>query len=265
MSKHTLFIADVHLQPDDNHPINLAFSEFLATQAPQADALYILGDLFEMWVGDDIGLPLYKTVIEQFKSLTDTGLPIYLLFGNRDFLMRRKFWQATGIQPLSDPKSIELYGLPVLLMHGDSLCTDDREYQKMRKILRFPLVTWLFLKLPKQRRLKIGESMREKSRRFSQNKPENIMDVNPQAVTQVLQQHPKVRHLIHGHTHRPGHHAVKIDGESKHRWVLGDWRPQTQILRIDHDQTVQLVVYPNPEHSPLNLTQTTKANNEKPD
>ncbi|MCF6254407.1 MAG: UDP-2,3-diacylglucosamine diphosphatase, partial [Thiomicrorhabdus sp.] len=131
---YTLFIADIHLQPDPSHPINQAFEKFLQNEAPQADALYILGDLFEMWVGDDIGLEQYARVIQQFKQLTDQGLPIYLLYGNRDFLMRDRFWQATVIQPLSDIECITLYDKSDLILHGDTLCKNDKSYQKMRPL-----------------------------------------------------------------------------------------------------------------------------------
>ena len=145
MKSYSLIIADVHLHPDDTHPINHAFYAFLDTEASQADALYILGDLFEMWVGDDIGLEQYKTVVKLFAELTSSGLPIYLLFGNRDFLMRKAFWQATGINPIYEPYPLTLHGHKLLMLHGDSLCTDDKDYQRARKVLRNPVVMWLFL------------------------------------------------------------------------------------------------------------------------
>ncbi|WP_373017757.1 UDP-2,3-diacylglucosamine diphosphatase [Thiomicrorhabdus sp.] len=244
MSTHTLFIADVHLQTETDHPINLAFTEFLTHEAPKAEALYILGDLFEMWVGDDISIPLYQTVIEHFRKLTKSGIPIYLLFGNRDFLMRKGFWRNTGIQPLKQLEKLTIHGQQLLLMHGDMLCTDDREYQKMRKILRHPIVTWLFLRLPQKKRLQIGHNMREKSKKFSQNKTENIMDVNPQAVKKLFSEYPEVDHLIHGHTHRPAHHLIEVDGKKKNRWVLGDWRPETKIIKVSEESGVELLDYP---------------------
>jgi len=244
MNSYSLFIADVHLHPDDQHPINQRFYEFLDNEAPKADALYILGDLFEMWVGDDIGLELYQTVITKFKKLTQAGLPIYLQFGNRDFLMRKAFWKATGIQPLLEPCPLTIHNQTLLLLHGDSLCTDDHDYQKARKLLRNPVVTWLFLKLPKSRRLKIGNGMREKSKQYNQNKAENIMDVNRSAVVELLEKHPQVSHLIHGHTHRPAEHTLEVQGQSKHRWVLGDWRPETQIITVS-ETGVHLVNYPS--------------------
>ncbi|MEA3404568.1 MAG: UDP-2,3-diacylglucosamine diphosphatase [Pseudomonadota bacterium] len=244
MNSYSLFIADIHLQPDDQHPINQSFYDFLDHEAPKAEALYILGDLFEMWVGDDIGLELYQTAVNKFKSLTQSGLPIYLLFGNRDFLMRKTFWQASGIHSITEPAALTLYGQQLLVLHGDSLCTDDHDYQRARKVLRNPIVTWLFLRLPKSKRLNIGNKMREKSKKYNQNKAENIMDVNELAVVNLLEKHPQVEHLIHGHTHRPGHHRLEINGNQKHRWVLGDWRPETQIIKVSAEG-LALVNYPD--------------------
>ncbi|MDG6778179.1 UDP-2,3-diacylglucosamine diphosphatase [Thiomicrorhabdus sp. zzn3] len=240
---YTLFIADVHLQPDFSDPINQAFMRFLKEEAPLAQALYILGDLFEMWVGDDVGLELYAPVIEQFAQLSQAGLPIYLQYGNRDFLMRHEFWKASGIQKLKEPYAITLHGHSLLLMHGDTLCTDDKEYQKMRRILRNPVVTWSFLHLPQHKRLQIGQNMREKSKKYSSNKAENIMDVSNKAVTALFKRYPDVTHLIHGHTHRPAHHALTIEEQTKHRWVLGDWRPQSKILKVS-TEGLTLLSYP---------------------
>jgi UDP-2,3-diacylglucosamine hydrolase len=246
MSQPTLFIADVHLQPENSHPINRVFLTFLEQHATHADALYILGDLFEMWVGDDIGLVQYATVIEALSRLTSSGVAVYLLFGNRDFLMRKRFWERTGIQPIQEPYLLECHGQTMLLMHGDSLCTDDREYQKMRRILRHPLTTWLFLRLSKRRRLRIGQHLREQSKQRNQNKAENIMDVNQDAITRLLNRYPQATHLIHGHTHRAGHHIHFLDNKPKHRWVVGDWRPQTRILSLSSTGVLSLMDYPEP-------------------
>lgn len=246
MNSYSLIIADIHLQPDDTHPINQTFYCFLEQEAAKADSLYILGDLFEMWVGDDIGLEQYQTVISHFAILTEAGLPIYLLFGNRDFLMRKAFWQATGIQPILEPYAINLHGHELLMLHGDQLCTDDVSYQRARRVLRNPLVMWLFLKLSKKRRLGIGNGMREKSKSFNQNKAENIMDVNESAVISLLQRYPNVTDLIHGHTHRPAQHNLKINGNPKTRWVLGDWRPQAQLIQISK-QGITFKKYENGE------------------
>ncbi|RUM92139.1 MAG: UDP-2,3-diacylglucosamine diphosphatase [Thiomicrospira sp.] len=238
---YTLFTADIHLHPNDAHPINQAFYQFLEFEAPKADALYILGDLFEMWVGDDIGLEAYTTVIALFKKLTTNGTPIYLLYGNRDFLMRRAFWEATGIQHLKEPATVSIYNQTLLLLHGDVLCTDDKAFQRMRKILRNPVIMWLFLRLPKKKRLQIGDSMRRNSQRHTQHKSEMIMDVNAKEIEHLMVKHPRCDHLIHGHTHRPAHHPFVVQNKQKHRWVLGDWRPETQVLKISSSGILELI------------------------
>ncbi len=232
ISTSTLIIADIHLQPDPLHPINQAFKTFLNSITADIDALYILGDLFEMWVGDDIGLELYQEEIRALRKLVDNGIPVYLIYGNRDFLMRKKFEQASGIRILNDSEVVELYGTAYLMLHGDSLCTDDHGYQRMRKILRNRFVQFIFLNLCKKRRLKIGNKMRQSSQQHSQQKPKEIMDVNRQAVERQFQTHPQVEHMIHGHTHRPAHHQFAIAGRNHHRWVLGDWRPEAMIIKI---------------------------------
>lgn len=237
---YTLITADIHLLPDDLHPINQAFYQFLETQAPLADALYLLGDVFESWVGDDAGLEQYATAITKLRTLSEQ-IPVYLMYGNRDFLLGPAFWKATGIQHLSEPGLVDFYGLPVLLLHGDSLCTEDRSYQRMRRLFRNPLVQWIFLRRSKEKRLAIGKAMREKSQAMGQNKPENIMDVSAEAVETLFRRFPNCRTLVHGHTHRPARHDLILDGHAFTRWVLGDWRPQTQILRIDDQQKISLL------------------------
>jgi len=245
-SSYTLFVSDVHLQPEDEHPINQAFYHFLEHDAHQAEALYLVGDIFEMWVGDDIGLKTYATAVAKLKQLTQQGLPIFYLFGNRDFLMRRAFWQATGIKPLKEPALIHCYGLEILLVHGDSLCTDDVEFQKMRRILRHPWVTWSFLHLlPKSKRLATGNKMRAQSKQYNQNKPENIMDINQTSLENLMQHYPNCQQIIHGHTHRPAHHSFTLNGQLKHRWVLGDWRPDAQILKLNQQQEFEWIQLDN--------------------
>ncbi len=245
-SNHTLFVADIHLQPDEFHPINQAFHQFLIDIPPNTEALYILGDLFEVWVGDDIGIKTYQKTIQHLNRLTSNGLDIYLLYGNRDFLMRHDFWQATGIKFIKEPTKLQIYELEILIMHGDILCTDDVEYQKMRKILRHPIITWIFLRLSQKRRIKIGKKMREKSKKHSSNKSQNIMDVNQQAVIDLFKQYPSCTNLIHGHTHRPKHHEFQQNGQEYHRWVLGDWRPETQVIKVYQNQEIQLAyISPN--------------------
>lgn len=248
MNPFTLFVADIHLQPELDHPINQAFEKFLIDEAPKAEALYILGDLFEMWVGDDIGLEQYATIISRLKFLTDNGLPIYCQYGNRDFLMREAFWQATGIELMADPTQVTLYQHSYLILHGDSLCTDDRGYQRMRSILRNSAVQWIFLHLCRKRRLAIGQKMRQGSAQHSQKKPPSIMDVNPDAVRKLFKQHPSIAHMIHGHTHHPAHHIIKSTHQTLHRWVLGDWQALTEgpskLLRVSKSGP-ELIDYPN--------------------
>jgi len=229
---HSLIVADIHLQPEESHPINQAFIQFLNNEATQADALYILGDLFEMWVGDDVGMEMYAQAITNLKKLVDKGVAVYLQYGNRDFLMREQFCQCTGVKLLQDIEIVELYQHPYLLLHGDTLCTDDKGYQRMRSIVRNAVVQWIFLHLCRKRRLKIAQKMRQSSKAHSQNKSSEIMDVNQDAVMQLFKKHPNITHMIHGHTHRPAHHIIESEAKTLNRWVLGDWRPEAKIIKI---------------------------------
>ncbi|WP_319381736.1 UDP-2,3-diacylglucosamine diphosphatase [Thiomicrorhabdus sp.] len=238
MNPHSLVIADIHLHPEPYHPINRHFTLFLNNLASQAQRLYILGDLFEAWVGDDVGLEQYARVIEQLKMLSKAGVEIYLLYGNRDFLMRQDFWEATGIQPLPEVYEAELYGHRYLMLHGDQLCTDDHQYQKMRRWFRNSLVQWLFLKLSKRKRLEIGEKMRRQSQSAGKKKDQAIMDVNRDTVIQLFREHHRCPVMIHGHTHRPHKHQLRLDGKRLERWVLGDWKkeePYAILFRLDED------------------------------
>ncbi|MBE0493785.1 MAG: UDP-2,3-diacylglucosamine diphosphatase [Thiomicrospira sp.] len=229
---HSYLLADVHLQPDHHHPINQAFISFISQQALQADSVYILGDLFETWVGDDLSIPLYHTEINALKKLTDSGTKLYIGYGNRDFLMRQAFWQASGAEFIEDETLAQIQGVDCLLLHGDSLCTDDKDYQRMRDWFRKPWVQWLFLHLPKKTRLNIAQKLRQQSGKQAQHKQADIMDVSNQAIEDLCARHPQVVHIIHGHTHRPAHHCFMLNGMQKQRWVLGDWRPETQIIKI---------------------------------
>jgi len=242
-SNFTYVVADIHLQPEDNHPVNIAFMHFLKEQALLADSLYILGDLFEMWVGDDIGLEIYSKFINEFKRLTNAGLPIYIQYGNRDFLMKTAFFSATGATLLDDIIVQRIYSEPYLFLHGDTLCTDDKGYQKMRRIVRHRIVQWIFLHLCRKRRLWVGNKMRQSSKEYSQTKTEHIMDVSVAAVSALFEAYPTVKHMIHGHTHRPQHHLVESKDQTFHRWVLGDWRPDAKIIKIDNSGP-QLISYP---------------------
>ncbi len=227
----TLFIADIHL--GNEHPeISQRFVEFLQQQAVAAEAIYILGDLFEVWIGDDALQPEHQPAIDALKALTDSGTPVYVMHGNRDFLLAQGFEQMTGCQLINDPLLIDLYGSPTLLMHGDSLCTDDSEYMQMRDQLRSPAWQQQFLGANVKQRLQVARQYRDESRSRSQNKALEIMDVNTNAVIATMREHG-VAQLIHGHTHRPAVHELEIDGQAAQRIVLGDWYSQNSSLHCD--------------------------------
>lgn len=230
----TLFISDLHL--DGSRPeITKLFLEFLEREAAKASALYILGDFFEVWIGDDDDDPHHGQVMTALKALADKGVPVHLMHGNRDFLMGRTFAERAGVQLLTDPTVIDLGGSPTLLMHGDTLCTEDVGYQRVRRFMRNGLVQGIYLALPLSLRRRIAAYARDRSRSDTAAKPEYIMDVNQQAVESVMAKHGVAR-LIHGHTHRPAVHRFKsADGEAMERIVLGDWYEQSSILKWDGD------------------------------
>lgn len=227
-----LFISDLHL--DAGRPaITALFVEFLAGLEPQRCAgLYILGDLFEAWIGDDNDDPHDAEVIAALHATTQRGIPVWLMHGNRDFLLGERFAQATGCTLLSDPARIELGGEPTLLMHGDMLCTDDHEYQQFRALVRDPDWQRQFLAKPLGERRQIAAGLRETSRQRTGEKAAEIMDVNPQAVRDTLHRHG-VRRLIHGHTHRPAVHDLDLEGLPAQRIVLGDWYTQGSVLYVE--------------------------------
>lgn len=227
----TLFISDIHL--GDEHPeISRRFVEFLSKEAPTAEALYILGDLFEVWIGDDAAQAEHRPAIEALRQLSDKDVPIYVMHGNRDFLLGKDFEAMTGCQLIDDPTVIDLYGTATLLMHGDSLCTDDAEYIQFRNQVRS--VEWQdnFLATSVEQRVQIAREYRNESISRKQNKSAEIMDVNRNAVMDMMRAHD-VTQLIHGHTHRPAVHSIEIDGKSSQRIVLGDWYSQNSSLRCD--------------------------------
>jgi UDP-2,3-diacylglucosamine hydrolase len=215
----TLFISDLHLT-EERPETNERFISFLEDTARGAHALYILGDFFEYWLGDDdLGEPFNAVIAGLLRNLT---IPLYFMHGNRDFLIGEHFCAATGAQLLADPTVVEIEGEKTLLMHGDTLCTDDVEYQAFRRKARDPAFQAAFLakSLP-ERRVAVAQ-MREKSKEVVGGKPADIMDVNEGAVRQALERHG-VRRLIHGHTHRPGRHKLDVAGVPCERWVLPDW------------------------------------------
>ena len=228
---NTLFISDLHLS-GEREKITELFINFLDKRASQADALYILGDLFEVWLGDDFVKPDYQESIAKMKQLADSGVPLYFMSGNRDFLMTEKFTELSGATLLNDPTVIDLYGTPTLLMHGDTLCIDDVEYQKFRTMVRAPLFISDFLSKSIEERLAIAAKYREISKTETASKAMDIMDVNQQSVEKVMQEQ-NVTQLIHGHTHRPAIHEFSVTDKDMKRIVLGDWYEQGSVLVCD--------------------------------
>ncbi|MDM3871111.1 UDP-2,3-diacylglucosamine diphosphatase [Porticoccus sp. W117] len=225
----TLFISDLHLAPE-RPEITQAFYDFLNGEAREAKELYILGDLFEAWVGDDDPSEFLADIKRQLRSLSDSGTHIYFLHGNRDFMVGKRFAKATGCTLLPEHHVIDLYGERVLLLHGDTLCTDDLAYQKFRRKVRNPLGTWLLGRLPLKKRLQIAADWRNKSMNANSNKSSNIMDVNGDEVERFFNQFG-VKTMIHGHTHRPARHHH--DGGE--RIVLGDWHHHGWVLTADEN------------------------------
>jgi UDP-2,3-diacylglucosamine hydrolase len=224
----TLFISDLHL--DETRPqIVKLFLRFLADDACGADALYILGDLFESWIGDDDDAALAGRVAQGLRALRDSGTPVYFMHGNRDFLLGENYAARAGVTLLAEPTVIDLGGERTLLMHGDTLCTDDVEYQKFRTLVRNPQWQQQFLAKPLAERHAFAAQARGESRKQTAMKAAEIMDVNQAAVESAMRAH-SVRRLIHGHTHRPATHRFDLDGTSAERIVLGDWYEQSSVL-----------------------------------
>jgi len=226
----TLFISDLHLDESRPEIVDL-FERFLQTEARGAEALYILGDLFESWIGDDDDSPMADRVARALRALSDSGVPIYFMRGNRDFVLGKDFARKAGMTILDDPTVIDLDGKPVLLMHGDTLCTDDVAYQKFRRIMHNRWFQRVALALPLSMRRRIAGRLRGQSQKHIARKTEAIMDVNQSAVEAAMRAHG-VRLMIHGHTHRPATHRFDVDGQTAERVVLGDWYDQSQILKL---------------------------------
>ena len=224
----TLFIADLHLDPARPAIIG-RFLEFLEREARGAEALYILGDLFEAWIGDDDDDPRVATVLAALRQLTQSGVPVFVQHGNRDFLMGAGFEAASGCRLLPEQTVIRLHGEPVLLMHGDTLCTADTAYLAFRAQMRNPAVQQGLLAKPLAERRTMAAHLRTESQAATGAKTEAIMDVTPEEVVRVMSEHG-VRRLIHGHTHRPGFYDVPQLGPDARRIVLGDWYEQGSVL-----------------------------------
>lgn len=227
----TLFVSDLHL--DAQHPeISRQFLAFLAGPATEADALYILGDLFEVWIGDDDPDPEKQRIVAGLRRLTDSGVPCYVMHGNRDFLLGERFCANSGCRMLEDPTIIQLHGDRVLTMHGDALCTDDQSYQNLRSMVRDPGWQKMFLALSPQQRLTLADEARAGSKAHIAQAMSAIMDVNADAVAAAMRG-AGVKLLLHGHTHRPNVHRFELDGAPAARIVLGDWHEQGSVLRWD--------------------------------
>jgi UDP-2,3-diacylglucosamine hydrolase len=220
----TLFISDLHLSPDLPR-VTQGFLRYLE-QARGATALYVLGDLFEAWVGDDHRDDYNNTVIDAFRALSDSGTPLFFVHGNRDFLLGLGFAEATGGALLPDSQVVATEGHRLLVMHGDQLCTHDEKYMAFRAQSRDPAWQQMMLEKPLDQRLMIASMWRMQSKAMNSNKPENIMDVTPEDVVNVMQT-AGVTTLLHGHTHRPDIHALEVAGQAARRIVLGDWREDT--------------------------------------
>ena len=227
----TLFISDLHLY-HQRPAVTEAFRQFLGQDAVQADSLYILGDLFEAWIGDDDPDPHNRSIVTSLKALTDSGTRCFFIPGNRDFLVGDRFAAESRVSILNDGTQIDLYNQPVLLLHGDTLCTDDKGYQRFRRFVHHPATRAAFLALPVAARRALAKRMRDQSMSTSSQKPEEIMDVNQAAVEQTMRDE-SVKILVHGHTHRPAAHRFKLAGSDVQRIVLGDWYSQGSILRWD--------------------------------
>lgn len=237
----TLFIADLHLQTEEP-AITAGFLRFLAGTAREADALYILGDLFEAWIGDDDPNPLHQQIAQAIKAVVDSGVPCYFIHGNRDFLLGQRFAQACGMQLLPQEQVLNLYGRNVLIMHGDTLCTDDAGYQAFRAKVHQPWLQKLFLTLPLFIRRRIAAKMRAGSKAANSSKSLSIMDVNQHAVVEAMEKH-QVQWLIHGHTHRPAVHELTANNAPAFRAVLGAWHSEGSMVRVS-ESNVELIHFP---------------------
>ena len=224
----TLFISDLHLSPSNPDLIQTTV-EFLAQQASKIDQLYILGDLFNTWLGDDIVPDEFQPLIEQLTKLKQVGIKSYLMVGNRDFMLGKAFADSCGMNLLQEPTLIEIGQCKVLLMHGDSLCIDDISYQRYRLWSRNRFLQYCFLMLPATYRQRISDKIKQKSHNKKQHKSAEIMDVNHNEVDRVMAKF-RVDYLLHGHTHRPAIHDL---GHQQYRIVLGDWETQPSFIVFD--------------------------------
>ena len=227
----TLFISDLHLDASRPH-ITRLFLDFLETEAAHADALYILGDLFEAWIGDDASDEVGDQVADGLARLHERGVPCFFIHGNRDFLLGDAFARRARMTLLPDPSVVEIEGESVLLMHGDTLCTSDTVYQGFRLQARSPDWQRAFLKRSIEERRQFAAQARAESSRYTRSVEDSITDVSADSVSSAMKNH-RIRHLIHGHTHRPAVHVFELDGQRAVRTVLGDWYEQGSLLSKD--------------------------------
>ncbi|MEO9524874.1 MULTISPECIES: UDP-2,3-diacylglucosamine diphosphatase [Pseudomonadota] len=230
----TLFISDLHLE-ESRPDITDAFLGFLQEKAHGVEKLYILGDFFEAWIGDDERTPLQEQIAAALCAVSESGTEIFLMHGNRDFLIGHDFCDRAGATLLDDPTVVDLYGTATLLMHGDSLCTADVEYQKFRANMRNPQWQQMILQRPLADRQQMARQLREISMAKNQGKAETIMDVTPEEVVKDMEAHG-VQRLIHGHTHRPAEHHLQANGQPAKRIVLGDWDTHVWWLEVQPGQ-----------------------------
>lgn len=238
----SLLISDLHLE-EERPDITRAFLRFLDEQAADARELYILGDFFEAWVGDDERSPLQMQIAERLRQLADQGTRVFLMHGNRDFMIGAAFAEEAGLELLPDPCIRDLGGQPTLLMHGDTLCTGDTEYLKFRAMVRNPQWQQMMLNRPLVERQTLARQLRELSKAKNKGKKEEIMDVTPEEVVRVMEQHG-VQRLIHGHTHRPAVHELEVGSKSARRFVLGDWDREFWYIQVLDQREPQLIRSP---------------------
>lgn len=235
---HTLFISDLHLH-ESRPQVTRAFFQFLYTQAVHAEALYILGDFFDAWIGDDDDSELVQDVANGLYKLNELGVAIYFMHGNRDFLLGAGYAKKAGMELIPDGITIDLYGTPTLLMHGDSLCTDDVEYQQFRAMVRSPQWQQQILAQPLSARRTLAAQLRAKSQSMNSLKADDIMDVSPTEVVAQMEA-AGVTRLIHGHTHRPARHSLIVDDKPAERIVLGDWHDSGWCIKADQN-SIELI------------------------
>ena len=234
----TYFISDLHLERIESSITNI-FTEFL-DDLNQNDSLYILGDLFESWIGDDNVSELSQYISDRLLSLSERNISVAIMHGNRDFLIGEDFCKASSIELINDPRIIEIDTKKVMLTHGDELCTDDKEYQAFRSVVRNPLWQKDFLNFPISKREKIAGEAKDASKDSKENKAMEIMDVNTDAVLKAFNDHP-VEIMIHGHTHRPNIHKISNEERKLTRYVLGDWSKNSAIILKWNEAEVELI------------------------